>query len=274
MATAGVVGETPAELLGASVPVAARAGDQQAAAFAQGAHAPGDAKLTLGTSAMLDVHTDGMPEDPPLGTYPLALWRLPGAAADAYCVEGSVHTAGSAIDWLCEIGVLGAPAELDRVAGEVASSDGVMLVPAFQGLGSPWLDDAARGLVCGLTRGTRRSHLARAALEGIAHRCTDLIEALCAGASQLPADGGLAASDLLLQTLADLSGIAIERARELETTAFGAALLAGLATGVLPDLAACRAARAPGQRFDPRLDEAARKPARAAWHRAIERARG
>ncbi|MDJ0786275.1 MAG: FGGY family carbohydrate kinase [Myxococcota bacterium] len=271
--TTAVVGETAAEWLGAPVPVAARAGDQQAAAFAQGTHRPGDAKLTLGTSAMLDVHHDGMPVDPPVGTYPLALWRLPAPAGDAFCVEGSVHTAGAALDWLCEIGVLPSPEDADRIAAEVESSGGVMLVPAFQGLGTPYMDDDARGLLCGITRGSRRGHLVRAALEGIAHRCTDLLEALEVDVDVLPVDGGLAASDRLLQDLADLSGTPVERAAELETTALGAALLAGLATKRLPDLEACRAARAPGRRFEPTRPSNERQLLRKDWQRAIDRAR-
>lgn len=272
VATAEVVGETPAAWLGAPVPVAARAGDQQAAAFAQGAHAAGAAKLTLGTSAMLDVHTGDAPASPPRGAYPLSLWRLPGTG-DAFCLEGTVITAGAGVEWLVELGVLDSPAALDRRAAGVASAEGVVFVPALQGLGTPYLDDGARGWLGGLSRGTTAGHLARALVDGLAQRCTDLCEALAVDGPRLAVDGGLAASDALLQALADASGLGVERAAELETTALGAALLAGLGAGVLPDLAACRATRRPGARFEPRSADAERRAARQRWRRLVDATR-
>jgi glycerol kinase len=271
--SAGVVGETPAALLGAPLPVAARAGDQQASCFAQGVHAPGRAKLTLGTSAMCDVHTEGLAARPPRGGYALALWQLPGEHAPRYAVEGTVVTAGAAVEWLAVLGVLPEVAALDAVARQAVSSQGMAFVPALQGLGTPFLDDCARGLVVGLTRGAGRGELARALIEGVAHRCVDVLEALGVAASPLPVDGGLAASELVLAALADFSGLEIARAAELETTALGAAGLAGLAVGLYADPAASVAGRAAGPRIAPQASAAVRHAARARWREALARSR-
>ena len=271
--TSGVVGETPAELLGACVPVAARAGDQQASAFAQGVAKPGDAKLTLGTSAMFDVHTGDRPPETVMGAYGLALWWLPDGTR-AFCLEGTVITAGSAIDWLVELGVAHDAAELSALAMSVPSSGGLVFVPALQGLGTPFMDDAARGALLGITRGSGRAELARAAFEGVAQRCTDVCEAFPLGAGPLRVDGGLAQSDFLVQALADLSGREIARAKEVETTALGATFLAGLATGVFSDASACAAVIEPAAPFTPRIGERARAQSREAWQTALSRVRG
>lgn len=270
-ATSEIVGETPTELLGGTVPVAARAGDQQAATFAQGVHEARGAKLTLGTSAMLDVHTGSSPSAPPPGAYPLALWKL-GDGAAAFCLEGTVITAGAAVEWLVEVGLLREASALDPVARSIPSSEGVAFVPALQGLGTPFLDDGARGLIVGLTRGSGAAQIVRAVLEGVAHRCVDVCQALGV-APPLRVDGGLARSDLLCQTIADLLGHEVLRAAETETTALGAAQLAGLATEILESPAACRATLAPPTSFLPAIDEAVRGGAREAWARALERAR-
>lgn len=271
VATSEIVGETPAALLGAAVPVAARAGDQQAAAFGQGVHVPGEAKLTLGTSAMLDRHAGGMPPEPVPGAHPLALWRIGGE--DAFGVEGVVVTAGSALDWLVEVGLLADAGSLDRVAASVNDAGGALFVPALQGLGTPHLEDAVRGVAAGLSRGTTPAHLARAALEGVAQRCADLCDALAVTGGPLRVDGGLARSGLLLQTVADLSGRAVARAAELETTGLGAAFLAGLAAGAIRDPAACRARLAAPVLVEPRLADAARRESRERWARTVEWAR-
>jgi glycerol kinase len=268
--TAEVVGETPRSLLGARIAVAARAGDQQAAVFAQGAHAPGDAKLTLGTSAMLDLHAGAAPAPFENGVFPLALWRLEGG--DAFCREASVITAGAVVDWLVDLGLLRAASDLDAVAGSVPDAGGVVFVPALQGLGTPWLDDAARGLVVGLTRGSTAAHAVRAAVEGVAQRCADLCEALGLRDGALRCDGGLARSDLLLGRVAELCNLTVLRAAETETTALGAAFLAGLATGVFADPAACAARARPAARFEPALDAGPRAEQRARFRAAAERA--
>jgi glycerol kinase len=270
--TSAVVGETPAELLGAAVPVAARAGDQQAASFAQGVHRRGDAKLTLGTAAMLDLHVGSQPGEAARGAFALALWRL-ARGEEAHCLEGSVITAGAVVDWLVSLGILPEAAALDAVAGGVESAEGVALVPALQGLGAPFLDLEARGLLGGLTRGSTAAHVARAAVEGIAQRCVDVCDALELDARPLRVDGGLARSDLLMQLLADLGGRPLLRAAEAETTALGAAFLAGLAVGVFASPAACCDLAPAATRFDPEGDPARRAEARARWRALLERAR-
>lgn len=272
VSTSGIVDETPAGLLGAPIPVAARAGDQQAATFAQGAHREGEAKLTIGTSAMLDVHTGTRPGQGPPGTYALALWSL-GPEISMFCLEGTVITAGAAVDWLVDVGLLSGASSLDRVAGSVPSANGVVFVPAFQGLGTPFLDDGARGLIGGLTRGSDAARIVRALLEGIAHRCVDVCTALGAVSAPLRVDGGLARSDLLCSTIADLLGQEVWRAAEAETTALGAAHLAGLATGIFASPEACRATLPPPRRFPPEADEPARRRARNGWALAADRAR-
>jgi glycerol kinase len=271
-ATSEVVGETPKDLLGAPVPVAARAGDQQAAAFAQGVHRPGDAKLTLGTAAMLDVHTGTTPRPDAEGTFALALWRLRGEP-DACCIEGSVITAGAAVEWLVSLGILSEPADLDRLASRVDTTEGVAFVPALQGLGSPFFDGDARGLLGGLTRGTGAAHVARAVVEGVAHRCVDVLEVVELGDQPLRVDGGLARSELLLQCLADLAGRPLARAAEAETTALGAAHLAGLAVAAFASPRACLERTPAPSLYAPRIDPDERARRREAWRRALARAR-
>jgi glycerol kinase len=272
VASSAVIGETPAELLGAPVPVAARAGDQQAAMFGQGAHLPGDAKLTLGTSAMLDLHTGDQAVEAPAGAYTLSLWRLADGKR-AYCVEGTVITAGSAVDWLVDLGLARDAAEVDALARSVTSSDGVAFVPALQGLGTPFADDLARAAFSGLTRGSGRAQLARAVLDGIAHRCVDVGEALGIGDVALRVDGSLAQSVLLLQMIADYGGYEVLRAAEVESTAIGAAFLAGLATGVFSSPERCRELLEAPVRFTPRIGTDARAAARKEWAAAVERTR-
>jgi glycerol kinase len=273
VATSGVVAETQAELLGRAIPLAARAGDQQAACFAQGALAEGDAKLTLGTSAMLDVNTGGSPRPAPRGAYPLALWRLRGEPT-AFCLEGSVITAGAAIDWLVDAGLLASPEALDAVARSVGSAEGVQFVPALQGLGTPFMDATASGFVGGITRGTRAAHVARAALEGVAHRCADVCEALAPAGDRLRVDGGLARCAFLLQRIADLTGLRVERAFETEATAIGAAWLAAHGVGLLARPADALAWLPPREPFLPEDPPEARRHARARWGAVLSRVSG
>lgn len=260
-----------ARALGSDVPLAARAGDQQAACFAQAVHAPGDAKLTLGTAAILDVHTGRDAAAAGRGAYPVALWQLAGEAVDCG-LEGTVISAGAALDWLVRLGLLRTPADADAVASEVASCEEVAFVPALQGLGTPYQDGEARGLLGGLTRGTTRAHVVRAVLEGVAQRCVDVCEALLLDTRPLRVDGGLSQSDVLCQALADLGGRPVLRAAEAEATAKGAALLAGLGVGALPDLAACAAQASAAQRFECRSDPVRRGRARERWRAAVARA--
>jgi glycerol kinase len=270
VATDAIAGETPRTLLGASIPVAARAGDQQAATFAQGVLSPGEAKLTLGTSAMLDRHEGAAPPQPRPGTYPLVLWEL-ARGERAFCLEGTVITAGATVDWLVDLGILPAADRLDTFARRATSSEGVVFVPALQGLGTPYFDDDARGLVGGLTRGNRPEHLARALVEGIGQRCADVCDALGPFDGPLRVDGGLARSGLLLQELADLSGCALWRAAETETTALGAAFFAALGVGLLAGPGQVRALLPPPTLFSPRLGPERREARRVRWRDILRR---
>lgn len=272
VASNAVAGETPVGLLGAPVPVAARAGDQQAATFGQGVHDKGEAKLTLGTSAMLDLHTGDVVAEAPVGAFPLSLWRLADGTR-AFCVEGYVITAGSAVEWLVDLGLARDAVEVDSLAQSVTTSEGVSFVPALQGLGTPFADDGAKAAFCGLTRGSGRAQLARAVLEGIAHRCVDVGEALGLGDVALRVDGGLAQSRLLLQMIADYSRRDVLRAAEVEATAIGVAFLAGLATGVFSGPEQCRELIEASRRFTPAIDAGARASAREEWTAVLERAR-
>jgi glycerol kinase len=273
IATSGVIGETPAALLGTPLRVGALAGDQQAAAFAQGVQARGDAKLTLGSSGMLDVHTGASPADATPGAYPLALWTLADGTR-AFCLEGTVITAGTAVEWLVEVGVARDAAELSRLAESASSSGGVRFVPALQGLGTPYLDDVARGAFLGLSRAAGKAELARALFEGVAQRCADVCESLPLADGPLRVDGGLAQSDFLLRALADLTGREVERAAEVEATAIGAAYLAGLALGVFATPRACLGLGAAPTRVTPRIAPAQRAAERDAWRAALARTRG
>jgi glycerol kinase len=271
VATNAIVGETPCAWLGARVPVAARAGDQQAATFAQGAVVAGAAKMTLGTSAMLNVHTGEAPARVQRGAYPLALWEF-ASGPRSFCLEGTVITAGAAVDWLVDLGLLANASDLDRVAARAPTPEGVVCVPALQGLGTPHLDDGARGILLGLTRGARAEHVVRAMIEGIAQRCADVCEAMAPPPGPLRVDGGLARSDAFIAALANALGREVWRAAETDTTTLGAAYLAGLAVGIWRSAAEAVATAAAPARFAPQMDEAERGDRRAAWQRAVERA--
>lgn len=271
VASNATVGVTVRKLLGAEVPVAARAGDQQAACFAQGVAKVGDAKLTLGTSAMLDRHTGAVPSEAATGAYDLPLWRLarPGdGVEDAFCHEGTVITAGAAVEWLERIGVLKAVSELDAMAA--AGRPGVTFVPALAGLGTPYMIDQARGSFAGLGLDTGRNELVRAVVDGIAQRCADLAAALDV-TGPMHVDGGLARSRWLLQRLADLTGNRVLPARELESTARGGAALAASC----PDLAGdALPPPQPAAHVEPQLGAEDRAALREAWRSHLESGSG
>ncbi len=233
--SSGVVGESDPGLLGAGVPIAGLVGDQQAALFGQACTRRGMAKITYGTGCFLLFNTGDEAVLPPAGLVSTVALQRDGRRT--YALEGSVFIGGAAVQWLRDgLGVVGSGAEATALAQSVPSSDGVVFVPALAGLGAPHWDPHARGGIFGLTRGTGAAHLARATLEGIAFQVADLYEAEAQGAGAAPAevraDGGAAASDVLLQFQADLLGVPVTRAGQPEATAFGAAWLAGLATGV------------------------------------------
>ncbi len=272
-----VYAETDPSILGAAIPLAGLVGDQQAALFGQACFRPGTAKNTYGTGCFLLANTGAELVSSRHGLLTTVGWRRSGETV--YALEGSVFVAGAAVQWLRDgLGLIGSAAETDALAASVPDTGGVFVVPAFSGLGAPYWDPAARGTIVGLTRGTARAHLVRATLEAIAHQTCDVAEAMAAdrGATlvTLRVDGGASANEFLMQRQADLLGIPVERAAIAESTALGAAGLAGLAVGwwLSPDAFAVRwhADRV----FEPRLSAEERASLRRAWHRAVERSRG
>jgi glycerol kinase len=257
-ASAKVIAE--GTLLGATIPVAALAGDQQASLFAHG-----NAKATFGTGAFVLVGT-GMDHSPP----PHGLVRTAAAGAEpSYALEGSIFVAGAAVQWLRDgLGLLGDAAESEALACSVDSTDGVYFVPALTGLGSPHWTPDTRGLISGITRGTRREHLVRAALESMAYQVLDVVDTMPSRPGVLRIDGGASANGFLVQFLADVLQLPVEVAAERETTALGAAALAGVAVGrwTTDDLAALRRT---SLRCEPQNDVS---DLVAGWHAALARA--
>jgi glycerol kinase len=269
--SSGVIGETVASHLGYSMPIAGLAGDQQAALFGQGCVTPGLAKNTYGTGAFLLVLAGETVPSPPPGL--LATVACGPNGDPWYALEGSVFIAGAAIQWLRDgLGVLAQAAESEALARSIPDTGGVHFVPAFVGLGTPYWEPAARGTITGLTRGTSRAHLVRAALEAMAYSSAELLSAMAAAERlEVPAlrvDGGAAANDWLMQFQADVLGIPVERPDLVETTALGAAGLAGIALGVWDSTDEFLAGRR-FTRFQPRIDHEERQALLAAWHRSV-----
>ncbi len=259
-----IVGE--AELLGVALPIAGIAGDQQAALFGHGCFDRGEAKATYGTGSFVLAHAGAE-----RGTAPTGLLETV-AASGGYALEGAILASGAAIQWLRDgLGILAHAAESELLARTVDSTGGVSFVPAFAGLGSPHWDADARGVISGITRGTTRAHLVRAALEAIAFQVADVLDVLPGGVEVLRADGGASANGFLMQFQADLLGCPVEVAAERETTALGAAALAGRATGLWPDDAAIRARLPPGAVYEPSADRDIVAARRAEWRSALDR---
>ena len=245
-----------ATLLDVTLPVRGIAGDQQAALFGQGCHRAGEAKATYGTGSFVLVHSGDDARPRPEGL-------LTTAAADGYALEGAILTSGAAVQWLRDgLGIVETAAETEALARSVDSTDGVVFVPALAGLGSPWWDADARGLVSGITRGTTRAHLARAALEGIAHQVADVVDVLPEPLTRLRVDGGATENGFLMQLQADLLQVPVEVAAEQETTALGAAALAA-GTAARVGVAA---------RYEPRAASADVAVERERWAVALRRA--
>jgi glycerol kinase len=273
--SSGIAGEADPTLLGAAVPIAGMAGDQQAALFGQACTRRGMIKVTYGTGCFLLLHTGDAPAAAPPGLVSTVALQLGGRRT--YALEGSVFIGGAAVQWLRDgLAIVGSGAEAATLAQSVPSSDGVVFVPALAGLGAPYWDPWARGGIFGITRGTTSAHLARATLEGIAFQVADLYEAEVDGAGLAPAevraDGGAAASDLLLQSQADLLGVPVTRAGQPEATAFGAAWLAGLATGVWESVDEVAGLWSAGATFAPAEGTASDDPRRR-WRAAVEAVR-
>jgi glycerol kinase len=244
-------------LLDRRVQIRGIAGDQQAALYGQACHTAGEGKATYGTGTFVLVHTGDDASPPPYGL-------LKTAAVDGYALEGAVLVSGAAVQWLRDgLGVLADAAESEALARSVDSSDGVVFIPALTGLGSPWWDPDARGVISGITRGTTRAHIVRAALEAIAHQVADVVDALPEPPAVLRADGGATANSFLMQLQADLLGVPVEVAAERETTALGAAALA-----------AGRGARvAVAATYEPALGADQRQSLRDGWRSALNRSR-
>lgn len=275
--SSGLFGHTEPGLFGKALPIMGVAGDQQAALFGQACFEPGQAKNTYGTGCFLLMNTGSQPVASRHGLLTTIAWGL-GKEVE-YALEGSVFVAGAAVQWLRdELGIIASAAETECLAAGLPDNGGVYLVPAFAGLGAPHWDMYARGTIVGLTRGTGRAHLARAALEAICYQSREVLEAMEADAGRplpvLRVDGGAAGNDFLLQFQSDLLGVEVQRPAVTETTALGAACLAGLAAGVWEDRQALAAGWRCEGRFRPSLPEAERERLYAAWREAVSRARG
>ncbi len=260
--SSGVVAE--GELLGVTLPIAGIAGDQQASLFGHGCFEPGEAKATYGTGSFVLANVGATRAPLPDGLLETV------SASGGYALEGAVLVSGAALQWLRDgLGIIGDAAESDALARSVESSGGVTFVPALTGLGSPQWDADARGLVTGITRGTTRAHLVRATLEAIAFQVADVLDELPERVDVLRADGGATGNAFLMQFQADVLGCRVEVAAERETTALGAAALAGLATGVWPDRGSIRDLLRPGAVYEP--SGADLRHLREDWRRAVRR---
>jgi glycerol kinase len=257
------------------IPVAGIAGDQQAALFGQACFEPGEAKCTYGTGAFLLQNTGPEPVFSSRGLLTTVAWSVGGETA--YALEGSSFIAGAAVQWLRDgLGLIKKAADVEALAKQVKDAGDVVFVPALAGLGAPHWRPEARGVIRGIDRGTTAAHLARATLEGIAFLINDLAEAMRAEAHRpipvFKVDGGACQNDLLMQFQADLLGVPVERPRMIETTAFGAAFLAGLATGFWKDREEIRRSWKVGKRFEPRMKPAEREAHLSRWRRAVDAA--
>ena len=274
--SSGVLGECEPALLGAALPIAGVAGDQQAALFGQACFRPGEAKNTYGTGSFLLLHTGEEPAAPDRLLATVAT-RLEGRLQ--YALEGSIFITGAAVQWLRDgLRFFDEAAEVEALAASVDSSDGVYLVPAFVGLGAPYWDPYARGTITGITRGTTRAHIARATLEAIAFQTRDVLTAMEAETDirldALRVDGGASRNDLLMQIQADLLGRPVVRSAVAETTALGAAYLAGLGVGLWSGLDDIAHRWRSDRTFEPQLPGDRRDELYAGWQRAVERSRG
>ena len=271
-----IYGEADASLLGAAVPIAGVAGDQQAATFGQACFDAGSAKNTYGTGCFMLLNTGGGAVASKHGLLTTIGWGLDGRIT--YCLEGSVFVAGAAVQWLRDgLGAIRRSADVEALMATAPDTDGVYMVPAFVGLGAPHWDSAARGAILGITRGTTMAHIARAAVESMAYQTCDVLDVMQKDAgltlSRLKVDGGATVNDQLLQFQADLLGVPVCRPVGAEATARGAAYLAGLAVGVwsgLPELARIWKLE---REFQPAMDPAVRKRLYTGWQKAVMRAR-
>jgi glycerol kinase len=274
--SSGDLGRTdPAAFHGLDVPIGGMAGDQQAALFGQACFAPGMCKNTYGTGSFVLLNTGGEVAGSSSGMLSTVGWRVGGDVT--YALEGAIFITGAALQWLRDgLGVIQAAAEVGPIAAAHQDTGGVHLVPAFVGLGAPYWDPDARGAIVGITQGTSRDDLVRAAVESMAFQVSDVLEAMASDAtrpSELRVDGGASVMDALLQFQADLAGLPVVRCATAETTALGAAFLAGLAVGVWKDTSEVTATWRESARFLPSISEEERRGRLAGWHGAVARVR-
>ena len=272
--TSGVIGMLDTEILGRAIPVAALAGDQHAALFGQGCFKPGMMKNTYGTGCFLLMNTGELPVTRKTGLVSTIAWRIGGETT--YALEGSVFVGGAVIQWLHdEMKLIERASETEMIANSVKDTGGVYLVPSFTGLGAPYWDMYSRGTIVGLTRGTGRAHIVRAALEAIAYQSADLVTAMATDCgrkpTQLRVDGGASANKFLMQFQSDILGCDVIRPAVIETTALGAALLAGLAVGVWKDMDEIRSIWKMDLSLTPQMNEEERRTALSGWHKAVSR---
>jgi glycerol kinase len=269
---------SPPSGLPAGIPISGIAGDQQAALFGQSCVAPGMAKNTYGTGSFVLLNVGATVPEPAEGLLTTVAWSLADGSV-AYALEGAIFVTGAAVQWLRDgLGLFERAEEIGALAQSVPDSGGVVIVPAFTGLGSPWWDPHARGTVLGITRGTTSAHLARAVVEAMAFQTRDVVDAMVrAGGTpltELRVDGGASAMDEMLQFQADLLDVTVRRATDHVTTALGAAFLAGLAEGVFPGIDAVSTRWTLDAEFEPGGDREAVDAAYSTWLRAVERSRG
>jgi len=273
-----LLGNTHPALFGRSIPIAGVAGDQQAASFGQACHQPGMAKNTYGTGCFMLMHTGQTPVASQNHLLSTIGWTLDhnDATQTDYMLEGSVFMAGATVQWLRDgLGIIRQSSEVEALATSVPDNGGVVFVPAFAGLGAPYWDSYARGTVVGMTRGTTKAHIARAALESIAYQSVDVLEAMQGDATialrELRVDGGAARNDLLMQFQADVLGVPVVRPLVTETTALGAAYLAGLAVGFWSSQQEIASQWRMERRFEPEMGEDERQARLSLWRRAVQR---
>jgi glycerol kinase len=276
--SSGIFGETEPALFGRAIPIAGVAGDQQAATFGQACFGVGQAKNTYGTGAFLLLNTGERPVASANGLLTTVLWQL-GDRAPIYALEGSVFIAGAAVQWMRDqLRAFEHSSDIEALAASIDDTGGVYVVPAFVGLGAPHWDPWARGAILGLTRGSGLAEIARATIDSIAYQVADVLDAMAVDAAErigtLRVDGGAAMNDALLAFQADILDVPVERPAVTETTALGAAYLAGLAVGFWENLGEIEANWALDRRFEPSMEPDRRERLVRGWHRAVERAKG
>ena len=277
MPSSCLYGYTDSELFGGEIAIGGAAGDQQAALFGQACYKPGTAKNTYGTGCFMLMNTGEKAVESKSGLLTTIAWGIDGKVE--YALEGSIFIAGAAIQWLRdELKIIGKASDTEEIASSVPDTNGVYMVPAFVGLGAPYWDQYARGTIVGLTRGAKRAHLIRATLESLAYQTNDVLKAMEEDSGikleALKVDGGACANNFLMQFQSDVLGVQVDRPQVIETTALGAAYLAGLAVGYWKDKDEVVKNWAISRSFTPELAEERRKELLDGWHRAVDRSLG